>query len=92
MNYYKVLDRNDNFIDIVNSFSLRYSLNGNIFSCLEDKAQYITAKGNVYRIGWMKPEDPAMKGKYPIARALIISKEEYEKYKNEKAEVKSEQK
>ena len=90
MNYYKILDKDDNFIDIVNSFSLRYSLNGNIFSCLEDKAQYISAKKQLYRIGWLNAEEPSMKGKYPIARALIISKEEYDAYKEEQRKEKSE--
>ena len=34
MFYYKVLDNNDNLIDIVNSYDLRYWHKGRIFSCL----------------------------------------------------------
>jgi hypothetical protein len=90
MNYYKIVDGQDNFIDIVNSFNFRYSHNGNIFSCFEDKAQYVVANKQIYRIGWLQKEDSSMKGKYPMARALIISKEEYDKYKAEMAKTESE--
>ena len=83
MNYYKIVDRNDNFIGLANSYSMRYSLNGNIFSCFEDKAQYVSVNGQLYRIGWLHAEDEKMKGKFPVVRALIISKEEYDNYKEQ---------
>ena len=88
MNYYKILDKENNFIDMVDSFSLRYAENGKIFSCFEEQAQYIAAKGIIYRVGWLNPEDPIMKGKFPIARAIIISEEEYKKYQDEKEKIK----
>lgn len=90
MNYYKIIDKDGNFIDIVNSYSLRYSMNGKIFSCMEDKAQYVAANGGLYRVGWFNPEDPSQKGKYPIAGAILVSKEEYLEHKAEKNKVKPE--
>ena len=82
--YYKVFDENENIIDFVNSFDLRYGFNGRIYSCLEAKAQYVYANEKVYRIGWLNPENPEMKGKYPLAFMEICSKEDYKKYKEQK--------
>lgn len=77
MYYYKVFDINGELIDKINSRSLKYSYNGKILNCMEDLAQYVLAKGQLYRIGWLNPEDPTSKGKYPMAQMETISKEEY---------------
>lgn len=87
MNYYKIVDKDGNLIEIVNSYNLRYSMNGKIFSCVEDKAQYVYAGGALYRIGWFNPEDPNLKGKYPIAGAILVSKEDYLNYKEKMVKV-----
>ena len=92
MFYYKVLDNNDNLIDIVNSYDLRYWHKGRIFSCLEPQAQYIYAANKLYRVGWLNVESPEVAGRYPLAQMAICTKEEYEKYKEEQFVAESVQK
>ena len=86
--YYKVLDKEENLIDKVSSYNLRYSDNKEIYACLESQAQYVYAGGSIYRIGWLQPEEPEMKGKFPVALMSLISEEEYLKYKEEQEKVK----
>ena len=90
--YYKVIDIDNNLIDKVNSFDLRYFDNGQICSCLEPQAQYVYAGGSIYRIGWLNAEDDSVKGTFPIARMSLISEDEYRKYKEEQERAKSNEK
>jgi hypothetical protein len=80
MYYYKVFDANGELIDKISSRNLKYSYNGKILNCMEDLAQYVWANDQLYRIGWLNIEDPALKGKYPIAQMSVIPKEEYMEY------------
>ena len=80
MFYYKVSTEENEIIGIATSADLRYaSKKGKMLCCLEDKAQYVRVKDSVYRIGWLNKERLELRGKYPLALMMLISKEEYNK-------------
>ena len=80
--YYKVIDRDtEELIGVGTSGSLcKYNEKYHkMILASESSAQYIIINDQVYRIPWLNAESEFVVGKYPVARILIITKEEYEK-------------
>lgn len=82
--FYKVLDLEDKPLGIVTSHALRYynERNNRMLCCLESLAQYICVNDSFYRVNMLNPECEKMKGIYPEAQIIRVSKEEYENFKN----------
>jgi hypothetical protein len=77
--FYKVIDRDSNYIGVGSSDSLcKYNEKyQKMILASESSAQYIIVNGQIYRIPWLNPENQTIAGKYPMARMFIISEEEY---------------
>lgn len=92
MHYYKIYDKDYNFLGVATSLHLRYYNpdSKRILCCREDQAQYIRFNEILYRIYWFDDECVENIGKYPDANLRLATKEEYEKYMAEMDKVKSE--
>ena len=87
MYYYKVfaLDT-DNLLGVVTSKSFRNFSEGRLYLTNDPKeANLFKFNEEYYRAPWMT-EQLEIKGKYPTIDLFVISKEEYEKIKNDSAE------
>lgn len=86
MSYYKIFDLNNNLLGIITSFDFRmiHPKNKKMLCCKEKEAQYIYLNDSFYRAGLLNTELPDMKNKYPEVLIEKATKEEFEKYRNER--------
>lgn len=88
MQYYEVIDFDNNILGCITSYHLRYYSEsaGRMLACQEDFGQYVYLDDKYYRVGWLQVESPTMIGKFPKVRMEEISREKYETYMKEKLE------
>ena len=82
MSYYKII-KNGEIIDVNNLYFRYQSKRMNLINCEQESAQLIQSSDekSFYRTGWLKPLPKGIEHEW--VEAILISKEEYDKLKEE---------